>query len=70
MVKKIVQAIALGLFCAFLIIFVSPLLKDRSATVNGKTTHIESYHDAVQLASPAVVNVYNHAFSQDGKTLK
>ncbi|ABN73842.1 outer membrane-stress sensor serine endopeptidase DegS [Actinobacillus pleuropneumoniae] len=70
MVKKIVQAIALGLFCAFLIIFVSPLLKDRSVTVNGKTTHIESYHDAVQLASPAVVNVYNHAFSQDGKTFE
>ncbi len=57
MVKKILQAVAFGLFCAMLILYVAP-------TVNRQlgSGDIVSYHEAVKRASPAVVNVYNQTF--------
>lgn len=57
MVKKILQAVAFGLFCAMLILYVAP-------TVNRQlgSEDIVSYHEAVKRASPAVVNVYNQTF--------
>lgn len=57
MVKKILQAVVFGLFCAILILYVAP-------TVNRQLRNedIISYHEAVKRASPAVVNVYNQKF--------
>lgn len=61
--KKVIQAVIWGLFSATLILYVAPLL---NRTNNGAllfSTEIASYADAVQIASPAVVNVYNRAFN-------
>ncbi len=55
-VKKIAQAVGFGLFCAGLILYVAPCLNKSTQT------EIISFHDAVRIASPAVVNVYNQAF--------
>ncbi|QIW15962.1 outer membrane-stress sensor serine endopeptidase DegS [Pasteurellaceae bacterium RH1A] len=60
MVKKILQAVGFGLFCAILILYVAPLFNRTSLFSSEK--EIMSYHDAVKVASPAVVNVYNQAF--------
>ena len=62
MIKKILQAVFIGLFFAILIIFVTPLISPKMRSLNSE---IISYHNAVKLASPAVVNVYNQSFTQD-----
>ncbi|MDP8078758.1 outer membrane-stress sensor serine endopeptidase DegS [Phocoenobacter skyensis] len=59
MIKKISQAIGFGLFCAILILFVAPYVNHQFTPPKSK---IISYHDAVKVASPAVVNVYNQSF--------
>ncbi|QGM80944.1 outer membrane-stress sensor serine endopeptidase DegS [Otariodibacter oris] len=58
--KKILQAIAFGLFCAILIIYVTPLVNNKMDV--WRNNDIISYNDAVVVASPAVVNVYNQTF--------
>ena len=62
MIKKILQAVFIGLFFAILIIFVTPLISPKMRSLNSE---IISYHNAVKLASPAVVNVYNQSFTQN-----
>ena len=62
MLKKIVQAVLVGLFFASLIIVVTPFISQK---VKSPSTEIISYHHAVKLASPAVVNVYNQSFNSD-----
>lgn len=60
MIKKIAQAVGFGLFCAGLILYVAPLVNQ--PIKHYFTPQVASYHDAVKIASPAVVNVYNQAF--------
>ncbi|MDP8098275.1 outer membrane-stress sensor serine endopeptidase DegS [Pasteurella atlantica] len=60
MIKKILQAIGFGLFCATLIVFVAPYVNNQLAL--NKASSIVSYHNAVKIAAPAVVNVYNQSF--------
>ena len=62
MLKKIVQAVLVGLFLASLIIVVTPFISQK---VKFPSREIVSYHNAVKLASPAVVNVYNQSFNRD-----
>ncbi|WP_373777585.1 outer membrane-stress sensor serine endopeptidase DegS [Glaesserella sp.] len=62
MIKKIVQAVGFGLFCAGLILYVAPLVNKQGKSTLLPNNEIISYHSAVKIASPAVVNVYNQAF--------
>lgn len=66
MIKKIIQAVGFGFFCAILILYVAPLFNKQPQSVQVKVVEIASYHDAVKIASPAVVNVYNRATTQTG----
>lgn len=59
MLKKITQSIVIGLATAGLLLFAIPPLQKGFHEPND----ILSYKDAVRIASPAVVNVYNKAFS-------
>ncbi len=63
-VKKIAQAVGFGLFCAGLILYVAPWINKHSDVLTSKD--ITSFHNAVKIASPAVVNVYNQAFDSMG----
>ncbi|WHP46470.1 outer membrane-stress sensor serine endopeptidase DegS [Mannheimia bovis] len=73
MLKKIGQAVIFGLFCAILILFVAPLFQHKS---NGfsflalNQREIASYNQAVRIASPAVVNVYNRNFSAENSAFE
>ncbi|MCK3657013.1 outer membrane-stress sensor serine endopeptidase DegS [Pasteurellaceae bacterium Macca] len=60
MKKKIAQAVGVGLFCATLILYISPLVNQHGRQLF--ENDIVSFHEAVRTASPAVVNVYNQAF--------
>lgn len=64
-VKNIVQAVILGLFCAGLILYVAPFVNRQNSSFFQRD--IISYHNAVKVASPAVVNVYNQAFDVTGR---
>lgn len=64
-IKNIVQAAVFGLFCAGLILYVAPLVNKRDHSFFQQD--IISYHNAVKIASPAVVNVYNQAFDVTGR---
>lgn len=64
-IKKIAQAVGFGLFCAGLILCVAPLINQKSTSLF--RTDIISYHEAVKIASPAVVNVYNQTFDSTGR---
>ncbi|SUT86364.1 protease DegS precursor [Actinobacillus ureae] len=70
MKKKAIQAVGFGLFCAFLILYIAPLVNNKIHAVGQSNIAIASYHDAVKLASPAVVNVYNRSPSQNGDTFE
>lgn len=59
MIKKVVQAVGFGLFCAGLILYLAPWL---NRYYHSQPTDIISFHHAVRTASPAVVNVYNQTF--------
>lgn len=61
MIKKLLQAVGFGLFCAALILYVAPLVNNKLSSSNS-SSEVVSYHDAVKIASPAVVNVYNQSF--------
>lgn len=60
--KNVVQAVAFGLFSAGLILYVAPLVNKNGGSVTFFEKEIDSYHHAVKIASPAVVNVYNQSF--------
>lgn len=60
--KKVIQAVIWGLFFATLILSVSTLLNRGNKALPFFSNDIASYAEAVQIASPAVVNVYNRAF--------
>lgn len=64
MIKKIGQAVLFGLFCAGLILYVAPWVNKyfQLSAPFSMERNIASYYDAVKLASPAVVNVYNQSF--------
>ncbi len=62
MIKKIAQAVGFGLFCAGLILYVAPKVNQTQGNIPILSNDIISYHSAVKIASPAVVNVYNQAF--------
>lgn len=70
MKKKAIQAVGFGLFCAFLILYIAPLVNNKINPVGQSNIAIASYHDAVKLASPAVVNVYNRSPSQSGENFE
>ncbi|PJG83136.1 outer membrane-stress sensor serine endopeptidase DegS [Caviibacterium pharyngocola] len=60
MLKKIIQAVITGLIAAALILFAAPLFRNGfSLGQQG----VASFKDAVRVASPAVVNVYNQSFA-------
>ncbi len=65
MIKKLIQSVIAGLAAAALVLFLLPLFKDSQSLTNLFSTQKEiiSYKDAVRVASPAVVNVYNQAFA-------
>ncbi|MDH2998592.1 outer membrane-stress sensor serine endopeptidase DegS [Pasteurellaceae bacterium LFhippo2] len=65
--RKVIQAIGIGLFCAGLILYVAPIVNnsDKGLFSNNR---VASYHEAVKIASPAVVNVYNQSFENNRST--
>lgn len=65
--KKGLQAVFWGLFSAFLILVIAPLV-NKQGNILSFSSEIESYHHAVKIASPAVVNVYNQAFDSNTGT--
>lgn len=70
MLKKIGQAVVFGLFCAILILFVAPLVHNKIGgfSLSAFTQkEIISYSSAVNIASPAVVNVYSRNFSTENE---
>lgn len=62
MLKKIIQSVFIGLATAAVILLALPFLRDGIGNDGGEVT---SYRDAVRVASPAVVNVYNQAFASN-----
>ncbi|MDY4280892.1 MAG: outer membrane-stress sensor serine endopeptidase DegS [[Pasteurella] mairii] len=62
MLKKIIQSVFIGLAAAAVILLVLPFLRDGIGNDEGE---VVSYRDAVRVASPAVVNVYNQAFASN-----
>lgn len=60
MLRKIIQAIIIGLLAAGAILLISPSLKQGQPLFQKE---IFSFKDAVRLASPAVVNVYSQSFT-------
>ncbi|AKO45568.1 outer membrane-stress sensor serine endopeptidase DegS [[Haemophilus] ducreyi] len=64
MLKKIIRAAIFGLFCAFLILYVSPIINNKVDVLPQSSKKIASFHDAVNRASPAVVNVYNRSLDE------
>lgn len=64
MIKKLIQSIITGLAAAALVLLILPVFKGNGYLTNiFYTKDILSYKDAVRIASPAVVNVYNQAFA-------
>lgn len=62
MLKKLLQSALIGLVCAALILFVLPKFNQSSLKFGDE---VMSFKDAVRIASPAVVNVYNQTFSSN-----
>lgn len=60
MLKKLLQSALIGLVCAGLILFVIP--KFNGGSPLKISSEVMSFKDAVRIASPAVVNVYNQTF--------
>ncbi|MCK3657542.1 outer membrane-stress sensor serine endopeptidase DegS [Pasteurellaceae bacterium Pebbles2] len=63
MIKKLLQSALIGLACAALILFVIPKFTGGSAFKI--TSDVMSFKEAVRIASPAVVNVYNQTFTSN-----
>ncbi|SUU35681.1 periplasmic serine protease DegS [Actinobacillus seminis] len=62
MLKKIIQSVFIGLATAIVILLALPFLRDG---IGNDEREVVSYRDAVRVASPAVVNVYNQAFASN-----
>ncbi|WP_109078692.1 outer membrane-stress sensor serine endopeptidase DegS [Aggregatibacter kilianii] len=67
MLKKLLHSTLVGLVTAGVILFVVPKLTEQSVLPQQE---IASYKDAVRIASPAVVNVYNQAFTSSTAQLQ
>ncbi|TYA51494.1 outer membrane-stress sensor serine endopeptidase DegS [Aggregatibacter actinomycetemcomitans] len=67
MLKKILHSALIGLVTAGVILFVLPKITGKSVLPEQE---IASYKDAVRIASPAVVNVYNQAFTSSSAKLQ
>ncbi|WP_233118177.1 outer membrane-stress sensor serine endopeptidase DegS [Aggregatibacter actinomycetemcomitans] len=67
MLKKILHSALIGLVTADVILFVLPKITGKSVLPEQE---IASYKDAVRIASPAVVNVYNQAFTSSSAQLQ
>ncbi|ABR74729.1 outer membrane-stress sensor serine endopeptidase DegS [Actinobacillus succinogenes] len=63
MIKKLLQSALIGLVCAALILFVIPKFTGGSSM--RLVGEVVSFKNAVRIASPAVVNVYNQSFSSE-----
>ncbi len=63
MIKKLLQSALIGLICAGLILFVIPKFTGGSGLK--LISEVSSFKDAVRIASPAVVNVYNRTFTSN-----
>ncbi|WP_439243052.1 outer membrane-stress sensor serine endopeptidase DegS [Lonepinella sp. BR2474] len=63
MIKKLLQSALIGLVCAGLILFVIPQFT--GGTGLKLTSDVMSFKEAVRIASPAVVNVYNQTFTSN-----
>ncbi|MBE2896217.1 outer membrane-stress sensor serine endopeptidase DegS [Pasteurellaceae bacterium HPA106] len=61
MLKKIIQAVVVGLCAAAIVLLALPLIEKRDSAFWHKSGEIVSYSDAVRIAAPAVVNVYNQS---------
>ena len=61
MIKKILQAVVFGLFCAAIVLYVYPWAKEQWKT----EPEILSYQKAVKEASPAVVNIYTKILNEN-----
>lgn len=68
MIKKILQAVGFGLFCAGLILYVAPWVNNQLTPL--ATGSVMSFHEAVKTASPAVVNVYSQSFDVDSNSFE
>lgn len=64
MLKKILQAVVIGLFAAMMIILAMPIFNRQNLQLNLFSNDIDSYHEAVRIASPAVVNIYSRIEDQ------
>ncbi|WP_233117402.1 outer membrane-stress sensor serine endopeptidase DegS [Aggregatibacter actinomycetemcomitans] len=67
MLKKILHSALIGLVTAGVILFVLPKITGKSVLPEQE---IASYKDAVRIASPAVVNVYNQAVTSSSAQLQ
>ncbi|VEI57512.1 protease DegS [Pasteurella multocida] len=61
MLKKLIRSVFIGLACAAFILFALPKVNQ----LNLFQSEPMSFKDAVRIASPAVVNVYNRSFSSN-----
>lgn len=61
MIRKLIRSTVIGLLTALVILFVMPQF--RSVTAFYLADDVASFKNAVRIASPAVVNVYNRSFS-------
>ncbi|PJG86496.1 outer membrane-stress sensor serine endopeptidase DegS [Conservatibacter flavescens] len=64
MLKKLLQAAGIGLVAAVLILLILPTIQQNKHT----DSEPMSFKNAVRLASPAVVNVYNQSFTNHSLT--
>ena len=67
MLKKILHSVIVGIVSAAVILLILPKVTEEPVTPE---TPIVSYKDAVRIASPAVVNVYNQAFTSSSPQLQ
>lgn len=67
MFKKLIQSVLIGLACAALVLFILPKFNGSSDSTFKLTNEVMSFKEAVRVASPAVVNVYNQSFSANNQ---
>lgn len=67
MFKKLIQSVLIGLACAALVLFILPKFNGSSGSTFKLTNEVMSFKEAVRVASPAVVNVYNQSFSANNQ---
>ncbi|AWX13724.1 outer membrane-stress sensor serine endopeptidase DegS [Mergibacter septicus] len=66
MLKKLFKAVIAGLALAMLIVLLLPQVRSGNLLNRLFTPQIASYRDAVRIAAPAVVNVYNRSLQNQG----